>query len=615
MKLAFLPLGGSRSLVRMLLGIVLGLCALATPSLYADLYVAPTAQGTGSGSSAANAAYYLNGTFWSSTVQTAVNSAATTVWFANGTYTAGSLMLQNLGHPNHTCTLRATTDGSVTLKADGQNNILWLRGSQNFALRGFRFTGTPTQAALSLSYYPTPTKTPTRNIDLYNCWFEDLTNLSLGAIIFGANRDITIDTCHFDTVTGPTPPQVHAIYAGGVSQNISITGCDFTDVGGEYVRFRNDTEYAAVTDCTFHSTAVGYNQPFISVPLYNTISPYANEFYGGNFQFTGNVFRYDVHSDLTGYYRHAHYFYNSGYDAPPGDALEYYVTSSQATTLNTGTQAQKEAILSAGMQLSNSRIKIYNEEYHGVVRATAYRAYHGSTSFNDSGYYTTPVDISNWPGTSGTVLTAPILRNGQFDELGNRLRKWFTFSGNAPVDHPGLNGSTKAIKLAKASNTEFGQWVRGPLSSTVTLHCLFAVGSFTGTGVKFQMQLYHNEVTNACLAFAVDDLGRCGYMNGSTFVPVTALGTIQFSVDANGNGSYSDAGDTLRWYQLRITVDYSGGTPHFDIARGVANTASDYTYNATGLTAWVNGSPSTGSTVGLLNFKNTSADVIVDECW
>lgn len=604
----------SPGLLHRLRAAILGLTfvVLAAASARADFYVAPNALGNGSGSSAANAADYLNATFWGSTVQPALASGGLTVWFANGTYTEGTLTLQNRGHPLNTCVLRATTDGSVTLKADGQNNILWLRGSQNFTIRGFRFTGTPVQGAINLTYYPIPTKTPTRAININNCWFEDLTSLTLGAILFGANRDVTIDNCHFNHVTGPQPPQVHGIYASNSSQNITINACDFTNIGGEYVRFRNDTEYAAVTNCSFHSTALGYNQPFIGVPLYNSTGPYATEFFGGNFQFSGNVFRYDVLSDLSGYYRFAHYFYDSGYNAAPGDGLDYMLDSTEAGTLNSGTVAQKESLLSAEMGLSNSRVKIYNEEYHGVVWAAGYRGYGAANQG-----YTTPVNISDWPGTSGSVLTAPILRNAQFEFKGNRLRCWYTFAGNAPADHPGLNGTSKAIRLSTASNTEFGQWLRGPTSSTVTLHWLMAVGARTGTGPKAKVEIYHNEVTNSRLVVAVDDQGRVGYMNSSnTFVALSGAGAIATSVDANGNGSYSDAGDTMRWYQFRVDIDYSGATPHFDLYwANAANTAGNYANSALNLTAWVGGNATTGSKAGLLNFTNVSADVIIDEIW
>ena len=595
------------------LGVALCVLALAASSARADYYVAPNVLGTGSGTSAANAADYLDLTFWNGTVKPGLSSGAQTVWFANGSYTEGLLKLTSVGHPLNKLTLRATTAGSVTMSTTSAfQSILWLYGCQNVEVNGIRFTGAPSQNAVNLSFYPTILKSGSRNITIKSCWFENLTNLSLGAIITGANHRVTVDTCHFTSVTGPAPKQVHAIYGGGAGEGFSILNCDFTNIGGEYVRFRNDTEFVIVDNCSFHSTAEAWNSPFIGVPLYNSISPYANEFYGTNYQFSNNVFRYDVPnvSPTADSYCFAHYIYDSGYNAAPGDGLDYMLDATEAATLNTGTVAAKQSLLSGEMDLTNARFKIVNPEYHGVTWAAAYRGYGAANQG-----YTNPVNISNWPATAGSLATAPILRNGQFEFRGNRLRCWYLFGGSAPVDHPGLNGTTKAIRLASSSNTQFGQWMEPANPSLVTIHCLFAISSFTGTGVKFQVQVYHNEIANSYLAFAVNDAGQCGYMNGSTFVPVAALGTIQFSVDANGDGDYADAGDTLIWYQLRITVDYTTATPTFSVARGVANTASDYTYSASGLTGWVNGAPPTGSKAGLLNFANTSANVVVDECW
>ena len=592
------------------------LCAavLATFVLVrADYYVAPSAVGTGAGTSAANAASYLNLTFWNSTVKPALSSGALTVWFANGTYNAGQLKLTSFGHPLNKCTLEATTSGSVTLSTTSSvQSILWLYGCQNMELNGLRFTGASSQSAMNLSYYPGILKSGTRNITVMNCWFENLTNLSLGAVTTGANHRVTFDTCHFSNVTGPAPKQVHAIYGGGASEYFSILNCDFTNIGGEYVRFRNDTDYAIVDNCSFHSTAAAWNSPFITMPLYNSISPYANEFYGTNYQFSNNVFRYDAPNanPASDSYCFAHYIYDSGYNAPPGDGLDYMLDSTEAATLNTGAATAKETLLNGEMGITNTRLKIVNPEYHGATWATAYRGYGAANQG-----YTDPVNISNWPGTSGSLSPAPILRNGQFEFRGNRLRCWYLFGGSAPVDHPGLNGTTKAIRLASTSDLQFGQWLEPATPSQVTIHCLFAIGSFTGTGVKFQVQVYHNEIANAYLAFAVNNTGQCGYMSGSTFVAVPELGTIQFSTDANGDGDYADAGDTLNWYQLRITVDYTTATPSYSIARGVANTASDYTYSKSGLTAWVNGNPPTNSKAGLLNFANASANVVVDEVW
>src|SRR4051812_1398195 len=181
-------------------------------SVRADFFVAPSALGTGSGTSAANAADYLNLTFWNSTVKPALSSASQTVWFANGSYSAGQLKLTTFGNPLHTCVLSATTAGSVTMStASSVQSILWLYGCQNIEVTGIRFTGASSQNALNLSYFPTIPKSGTRDVTIDNCWFENLTNLSLGAVLLGANHNITIDACHFSSVTGPSPKQVHGI--------------------------------------------------------------------------------------------------------------------------------------------------------------------------------------------------------------------------------------------------------------------------------------------------------------------------------------------------------------------------------------------------------------------
>ncbi|MBI5380478.1 MAG: right-handed parallel beta-helix repeat-containing protein [Opitutae bacterium] len=592
----------------------------------ADYYVAPTALGTGAGTSAANAADYLNTTAFWPAVQTALASGPQTVWFANSTtgYTRGTLELAYMGHPVNTLTLRATTDNSVTLKADGLANILFLKGTQNVVIRGFNFEGTATDNGLMLW---SRGKSPCRKITVMNCIFQHLTACGFGAISPATAFDVLIDNCTF--YYNGIDPHFHCVYTENSSQNVTIQNCTLTNSKGEYVRFRNDSDYGMVNNCHFLSTSDTYNAPFISVVLYNTIAPAANEFFSGNFVFTNNTFKYTttgVPNDgygAEGHYRYAHYFYNSGFETPAGDALQYYITAADATTLNTGTAAQKNAILKPRMELDNARIKIYGNSYDPngyVATQTAYRCYPGSSGFNASGYSTAPVNISNWPGTATGFVTAPMFTNGTFEALGSRLRKWVTFSGNAPVGVVGFApvtpASLKAVRLARTSNTEFGHWIVGSYTATPqTIHWLMAVGNRSGTGVKAKALVYHNENTGARLEVAINDLGQVGYMNGATFVPVAALGTIAFSNDANADGDYIDAGDTLNWYQFRVVIDYSTGTPHFDIARGNANTQSSYVYSASGITSWVGAVPVVGSKIGLLSFANFTADLLVDEVW
>jgi hypothetical protein len=610
---------------------LLAVAFTCTVLVRADYYVARDAVGTGSGTSAANAANYQNMTFWNSTVQPALSSGPVTVQFANGSYDKtplaspyheAGLDLRMLGHPLNRLTLHATNARLAIFKAPAAGttavHLLRLYCSQNIEVDGLAFTAPASpklddlQSALSLSPGTlTPPLASTRNIVINNCDFSNVERLKYGAIMFGFNRDVTISDCDFTNVTGLNPPQVHAIYAGTFSSNILVELCTFTNIGGESVRFRSDSEYAKVSNNIFTSTNLACNMPFITVPLFNSVSPYANEFFGGHFEFTGNTFTYTVTSDNPGYYRFAHYFYNSGYNTAPGDGLDYMVDTTEAATLNGTNVPNKNGILANEMGLSNGSIHITNETYHGVVWATAYRGYGAGAQS-----YTTPANISDWPG-SGTLAQPPFLRNSGFDFPNDRLRCWRTFSGNAPVDHPAINGGTKAIRLSSASNSQFGQWVGWPKvgsSDPTGINFTIALGSSPNpSGVQFRAMVYHDETAGSRLEVAVDSQGRIGYMNGSTFVALTGA-VIAKSVDANANGTYSDAGDTLNVYRIKITINYAQASPSYSIQYSPGITGS-YTTAGSGLTTWIGGNPVNGSKPQLLTFANTGANVVIDNVW
>ena len=143
---------------------------------------------------------------------------------------------------------------------------------------------------------------------------------------------------------------------------------------------------------------------------------------------------------------------------------------------------------------------------------------------------------------------------------------------------------------------------------------LFAMGSsFTGTGTKFKVDLFHNDISGAKVSVGVDNLGRFGIYNGGTFTVLPELGTVTFSTDANGNGNYTDSGDTLNVYHMRIVGNYSAATPYVDLYTSDANSLL-LTHQSLGHTTWVSGAPVSGQsspeTVALYNF---TAPAMVDQ--
>lgn len=109
------------------------------------------------------------------------------------------------------------------------------------------------------------------------------------------------------------------------------------------------------------------------------------------------------------------------------------------------------------------------------------------------------------------------------------------------------------------------QWISNP-TPTWTMDCLFAIGSnFTGSGTKFKVDIFHNDLAGSKVSVGVNNLGQFGIYNGGTFTILPELGTVAFSVDNNGNGNFTDPGDTLNVYRLRIVGNYANASPYVNI--------------------------------------------------
>jgi hypothetical protein len=88
---------------------------------------------------------------------------------------------------------------------------------------------------------------------------------------------------------------------------------------------------------------------------------------------------------------------------------------------------------------------------------------------------------------------------------------------------------------------------------------------------------------------------------------------VSFSQDNNGNGYYSDSGDVLNVYRLRVVGNYSASTPYVNIYASDANNPA-LTHQSLGKTSWVSGTPTSGgSAPETIAFYNFTAPVLVDQ--
>jgi hypothetical protein len=555
-------------------------------------YAAPAAEGNGDGSSEANAAGYLDKSFWEK-VQEGLSRKAITVWLCNGEYRSGTLNLALMGDPMHQLTVRAETDYKVDMIADStMAYVLNLKGAENMLIRGLIFRGPCRSFGVACH---AEGKRNAKNLRIEKCQFLDLEKAKFGGLLLSEASNIVVRGCTFKNVG--IGGGSHMIYSNNNSRDLAIVGCSFTDCKGDYVRFRNGTGYVRVDSCSFISNEPVYSNEFILIPLFNDVNP-GDEFFGTDFQFTNNSFTYKAE----GRRRHAIQFRCDGYNVSNKDGLNYLVNENECKILNSGTVNEKEAILKNHMGLDNSTVKIYGNTYSNVDHQVVYW-YHPNYGANnkDNGF----CDTSDWPAKSGIVSKAPCIVNGDFEMRGNFLRKW-GYTGSAPIIHPGLNGTSKAVLLDSDQPQELFQLLNNTKSNWV-MDCLFAVGAPSGKGTFFRIDVGHNELKDSRVSIAFNNEGKVGILDDEKFIELPELGKIEFSsVSASGKD------ERLKWYHLRLNGNYSVNKPTVDVSISEGNSMI-LSKKARHLSNWVNGAPTVKEKPSMVNFFSNSGKVVVDE--
>jgi hypothetical protein len=590
--------------------------AQASPVTY---WAAPAATGAGDGSSPLSSACYTNLSFWG-TVQSQLQTTNVNVNLVSGNYSAGTMTLTDIGNPLHQlCLQSASLYGPVF--STTSNTIVNIVGSQNIKFYGIIFTGP--SSSWGIDCQPDYLK-PCRNLEFSYCQFLNLTNAYYGAIgLNNGTRGTTVDNCTFTNITNGS--HEHMIYASHDIMGVVVTNCVFQDCLADYVRFRDDSDYCVVDHCTFISTMSASAFPFITSPLFNDSDPGpGDEFFGTHFQISSNSFTYNVSAGT----RAALQFSDSGYDP---QSYHCALTPSQASQLSSGTTSFKQSFLQTNMGIIASGIKMFGNTYGSRVTYHAVYSYSYASSATNAPQngWQGNIDISDVPDSSGTPLPPwPKLRNADFDLQGFLqlpinislkdyeclFRTWICNPKYTDIlSHPGFDGTTNALRFDKAASQYVYQWISSPTPAW-SMDCLFAIGSaFTGTGTKFKVDIFHDDIAGKKISLGVDNLGRFGIYNGGTFTILPELGTVAFSVDNNANGYYSDPGDVLNVYRLRIVGNYSSASPYLNIYTSDANSLN-LNHQSLGRTYWVGGAPASGlSAPQTIAFYNYTAPVVLDQ--
>ncbi len=303
----------------------------------ADVFVAPTARGTGLGSDAENAAAYTNSAFWGE-VQDLLISAPVVVSMLDGNY-RNWFNLVLIGDEENTLTLIGESPAGVTF--DGTlTTLLGLRGCQNITLENLNFTGAGTGYALRIT--KADDGTPSKNITVRNCNWYDMESLYYGATgVHYGSHDVTYENCTFKRIGHDS--HAHMMYNAYNAVHVSVFNCLFEDCSGSYVRFRAASDYGVVSGCIFVSTQTYANkhaswEVFLDFPAFNDVDP-GDETFSQYATITNNVFRFNSASPPK---RTGVRFYHSGYD-PPG--WHYLMTESEGRILKSGSGTEKEELL------------------------------------------------------------------------------------------------------------------------------------------------------------------------------------------------------------------------------------------------------------------------------
>jgi len=383
-------------------------------------YVAPTVIGTGDGKTKETAALYTDEAFWAR-VKTSLADHRVTVEFLAGRYSAGPLVLRSIGDATNCLTLQGTYDNESVFDAGSDPERpgvtgLSLRQCSNITIRSLVFTG---KGKLSFAAHCLESS----NVLFESCSWFDLPNVKYGAtgssgIVDGQPDEVDLSPAHhiafrncaFKSVG--TTPGAHMIYNAYSSRHVRVIDCNFEDCAGEYVRFRDLTDYGVVSGCTFRSTGTyPPHNPMhlcsISVPLYSDADP-GDEWFGTHFFFANNRFLYEgVEEDSPKPIpiRFAHRGFN-----PPG--FSYLLTAEEGELLENGTAQERKKLLLENTGIDVDEVHIFANEYVGADRkATFYskpdfgaksKGWRGSVDIFDLLNHE-PISLEDWLAETDTV--------------------------------------------------------------------------------------------------------------------------------------------------------------------------------------------------------------------
>ena len=341
-------------------------------------YVSYQATGSGNGDSQENAADFKNMAFWDEVNNDLVTQSVEVI-FLPGDYGRAytdpgmqGLGLERIGNEQHMLTMTGGHDVifSVPEGYATTSNLIYFHGCQNIHFRDFNFTGNG-----GINYVlaiRTPSGWPaSQNILIENCSWVDMRGIVYGATgcHYEGTTNITYKECTFKRIGVSSGS--HMMYHAYGPTKIKVEECYFEDCMGDYVRFRDKTDFGIVNKSQFVRTSTFPNVSFINIPCYNDVDP-GDEFFGTNFSFTNNQFD----NQATEYTGSAILFRHRGY-SPPG--YNYLLTAEEGKIATSGSKEEKLALIKNNFGIDLQKVRVTENSY--AVRITNQVSLYTATSY------------------------------------------------------------------------------------------------------------------------------------------------------------------------------------------------------------------------------------------
>jgi hypothetical protein len=209
------------------------------------------------------------------------------------------------------------------------------------------------------------------------------------------------------------------------------------------------------------------------------------------------------------------------------------------------------------------------------------------------------------------------LLNGDFEDLsGTFPTGWTVPAGREPpTQHAGLGGSTTAALFTP--NDRITQSLAVAPGPEWELDLLFAMEDPGDSAARGLNLILNNEPNNGNLNLRVNGDGSVQTVTSTpstTWVDVPNLSSaVQFSVDANNDGDFSDVGDVLNVYRMVLRGNYTTESPEYTVLLSQANQTELALSGTTNL--WFGGRPAAGSSISSVSIsaQMSGGDYLVDQ--